>query len=331
MKILRNQENAAIHGSVSCTKDGACTRYFLSDTDGSAEMRFYQVFPGISLVYEEIHTETCAVQRRISSHMFEIHHCRKGRMEGNAQNDYFYMEPGDMSICKPQSGCATSRYPLHHYHGITVMIDVEKTPRCLSCFLEDVNIEPKSLMEKFCKGSGVFIARSMPSIAHVFDELYLVPESIRTGYLKVKILELMLFLTRIDLKSDELEGRCFTPNQKRLAENVSAYLQAHMDQKITLEHLADIFHVSGTQIKRSIRGVYGTSLYTMIRIQKMQSAAKLLQQTDLTILEIAGRYGYDNASKFAGAFKTVVGVTPKAYRHRPVKIEDRFTGDSHIE
>lgn len=325
MRIVQDGKNISGFETITCSKEKNGTSYTLSDTDGDALMQFHQVFPGIALIYEDVHAESCTIERRVSDHIFEVHHCRQGRMEGCTPNEFFYMGPGDMSICKMESGAATSHYPLHHYHGITVIIDVEKTPRCLSCFLEDVTVEPKALMHKFCGNAQTFIARSTPSIAHVFDELYSVPESIRTGYLKVKILELMLFLTRIDLKSDELECRCFTPNQKILAENVSSYLQAHMDERITLEQLADVFHCSGTQIKCSIKGVYGMPLYTMIRNQKMQSAAKLLQDTDMTILEIAGRYGYDNASKFAGAFKAVVGVTPKEYRNAPIVIEDRFT------
>ncbi len=311
-------------GTVS-SKEGSVTHYTFPDADGEVLMHHYPVFPGIALVYEDIHGSGCTFRRRISEHVFEIHHCRQGRIEGTAQEEFFYMGPGDLSICKPKNGSTALHYPLHHYHGITVLIDVEKAPHCLSCFLADVNVQPRCLMHKFCDRTGVFIARSMPSIAHVFEELYCVPESIRTGYLKVKVLELMLFLSSIDPQTDEFSNRCFSHNQKILAENVSAYLVEHMDQRVTLEHLSEVFHVSGTQIKTSIKGVYGTSLYNMIRIQKMQSAAKLLQNTNLTILEIAGQHGYDNASKFAGAFKAVMGLTPTEYRNSPIPVEDIFT------
>ena len=32
------------------------------------------------------------------------------------------------------------------------------------------------------------------------------------------------------------------------------------------------------------------------------------------VLDIAGQFGYDNASKFAKAFRSVIGVSPSAYR-----------------
>ena len=47
---------------------------------------------------------------------------------------------------------------------------------------------------------------------------------------------------------------------------------------------------------------------------KMHGAAVLLRTTDRTVLDIAGQFGYDNGSKFARAFRDVIGVSPAAYR-----------------
>ena len=183
---------------------------------------------------------------------------------------------------------------------------------------------PATLMEKFCSHNQTFVARSMSSIEHVFEEIYSVPDVIRLGYFKVKLLELMLFLTSIDIKTNESEVRSFSHTQKLLATNISSYLVEHMEDKIGLEQLSDIFHVSGTQIKSSIKAVYGIPISSMIRVQKMQSAAKMLQDTNATISEIAGLHGYDNSSKFASAFKSIMGVSPKDYRNSPIKIENIF-------
>ena len=51
-----------------------------------------------------------------------------------------------------------------------------------------------------------------------------------------------------------------------------------------------------------------------LRLQKMHGAAELLRSTDRTVLDIAGQFGYDNASKFARAFRDVIGVSPNEYR-----------------
>ena len=72
--------------------------------------------------------------------------------------------------------------------------------------------------------------------------------------------------------------------------------------------------MSASLLNLSFRGVYGMSPAAWIRAQKMHAAAELLRSTDRTVLDIAGQFGYDNASKFAKAFRDIIGVSPNSYR-----------------
>ena len=38
-------------------------------------------------------------------------------------------------------------FPTGHYHGVTVTVDPRRAPRCLSCFLEDVEVQPAALAD----------------------------------------------------------------------------------------------------------------------------------------------------------------------------------------
>lgn len=61
---------------------------------------------------------------------------------------------------------------------------------------------------------------------------------------------------------------------------------------------------------------YGKPLYQCIRAYKMRVAARLLRETDRTVLDIAGEFGYGNSSKFAAAFREVLGASPGEYRQK---------------
>ncbi len=168
-------------------------------------------------------------------------------------------------------------------------------------------------MKKFDNGGKGYVARSNESIEHIFSELYSVPEEIKRGYLKVKVLELLLFLSA--MKPEEAaKTRAVSASHAKLAKDVCKYLTERMNQRITLDMLSEVFHVSGTQIKTSFKDVYGSSVYSYIRTQKMKKAAALIRETDLPVTEIAGALGYDNGSKFAKAFRDTHGVSPAAYR-----------------
>ena len=112
-----------------------------------------------------------------------------------------------------------------------------------------------------------------------------------------------------------------TPRQARvavmhasLAAAVRDYLDQHPEKRVTLAELETVFHVSGTTIKTAYREFFGESLYADTKRRKMFAAAEALRSTSRTVLEIAGSVGYDNASKFAAAFRAVMGVTPLHYR-----------------
>ena len=190
-------------------------------------------------------------------------------------------------------------FPTGHYHGATLLIDPNCAPHCLSCMLEDVNVQPSTIADRFCQGRRCFVARSSPRVKHVFSELYAVPEGIRKGYFKVKVLELLLFLSVLPVPPADLEQRCYSNTQVMLAKAVCQYLTDHMDSKITIQELSGQFNASATLIKSSFRGVYGMSPSAFLRAQKIHSAADLLRNSDRTVLDIAGQFGYDNASKFA--------------------------------
>ena len=102
--------------------------------------------------------------------------------------------------------------------------------------------------------------------------------------------------------------------EKARLEQVKARLLAEPDRTLTLKSLSQQFNVSEAQIKSSFTGVYGMSPAAYARSQRMHGAAALLRETDRTVLDIACQFGYDNASKFARAFRDVIGVSPREYR-----------------
>ena len=303
-------------GSAACPEPACESGYprllRLDATGGDASETLYPVFPGMNLIYRDIHARSCREDRSGPGERLEIHHCLEGRVEYRQNGRYFYLAPGDLVAARSSSLPQGSRFPTGHYHGIAVVIDPAAAPECLSCILSDVEVRPAVLMEKLCPDGAVFAARSSRRVKHVFSELYAVPEDIRKGYLKVKLLELLLFLTALPPAPRPAHG-C-TAAQVTLAEQVRSCLLEEPDQTVTLRALSDRFGVSEAQVKASFTGVYGMSPAAYARAQRMWGAAELLRGTDRTVLDIAGQFGYDNASKFAKAFRDVVGVSPREYR-----------------
>lgn len=286
----------------------------IENETGDAVFTAYEVFPGVELVFDAVHINKCHLGMGNSGNFIVIQHCKEGRMENAYGDEYFYLSAGDLAVIKRHDFNLEYEFPLRHYHGIAIAIDVDKAPKCFSCFIKDVDIRPSTIADRLCGEKGCYIARSEQYVEHIFSELYSVPDSIRDGYFKVKILELLLVLSGIQTEAKEESGHRLHSEQVRLAKEIKAFLSENMDRRITITELAEQFYVSESQIKNVFKAVYGVPVFSFMRVQKMQAAALQLIHSDRPITDIALDFGYDNASKFSSAFKEIMGDTPVQYR-----------------
>ena len=294
--------------------------YRFSDDLGDAELTVYEVFPGVELVYSSVHMDRFDLSNVMEGNMIEIHHCREGRIEQQFEDEYFYLMPGDFCIALRKSMVRSFNYPLRHYHGITIGIRRDVAQQWLSRFMEDIHIQPLEVTRRLCGERNSHIIRSEDYIEHIFAELYRVPEHIKKGYFKLKIMELFLVLSGIDLHKNDVTQYVLPRSQVQLANAVAAYLSEHMEQHITIPELAKQFNVSDTHLKNAFKGVYGMPIFSYMRVQKMHAAAQVLIHTEKTIAEIANEFGYRNTSKFSAAFQSIIGDNPGDYRRLHTKL-----------
>ncbi|WP_446899196.1 helix-turn-helix domain-containing protein [Clostridium sp. LBM24168] len=297
-------------------KDEDCTIYRIDNSTGDAVMTSYSVFPGIELIYNDVHAQFVSVDVDPPKNILEINHCREGIIECESRKgEYLYLSNGSLAINRKFSVDNSSYFPLNHFHGITVALDFDKVSECLSCILDEVSVDLSKLKSKFFENNEEFlIIRENRSIRHIFSELYSVAEEIRKGYYKVKVLEILLFLSSLGEEELKQSKRYYPKKQVDTVKKIKNYLTINLSEKITLDELSAQFKIPLTTMKLVFKEMYGDSIYSFIRTYKMQKAVELLKSTGRGINEIAACLGYSNASKFSKAFKKVIGINPSIYR-----------------
>lgn len=296
-------------------QDKNCSIYQVRDRTGEGTMTCYSVFPGVVLNYNDFHQESCMSEFQPVTDMLCINHCREGRIEWEFQNNQFiYLESGDLQINNQHSHCNQFSFPLRHYHGLTVSVFPKKAQESINAFAADYNINLPQIIDRFMDYNMPFIMRAGPGIEHIFSELYNVPEKIRKSYHKIKVLELFLFLSTVEVTDNYQERPYFHRIQVDRIKEIKAFLEENIHHHFTLEELSKRFDMALTSMKLCFKAVYGNSIYSYMRIYRMNAAATLLRQGDSTVSEIAANMGYGNASKFSAAFKKVIGLTPSEYR-----------------
>lgn len=102
--------------------------------------------------------------------------------------------------------------------------------------------------------------------------------------------------------------------QVKIIREIHDDLARHMDRRVTIEELAHRYLINPTTLKTVFKEVYGSSLAAHMKEHRMEKAAALLRETDMSVAEIAGQVGYESQSKFTAAFKEQFGLLPTAYR-----------------
>lgn len=96
--------------------------------------------------------------------------------------------------------------------------------------------------------------------------------------------------------------------------DVRSYLDAHYVEDVSLDLLADHFHVNKFYLMRRFRQQYDMTIGNYLIRTRISAAKRLLRFSDLTLEEIGARVGIPDANYFSRIFKKVEGTTPSQYR-----------------
>lgn len=296
----------------------ACRVLRLSDPTGDGFMTMYRVFDGVYLMYNDFHLRECPSQMQGAQDVLCIDHCREGRMEQRLNNNQtYFMEPGTLRIDRRVHHSGQVILPTCHYHGITLIFDTLYAPEALRKACPAVTIDLQALARQFCAGDRPTVLHGSPGVEALFYQLYHLPGQVEPDFLKVKVLEILLYLRTQPIREADRETAYFYADQVEKIRAVHDYLLADLSVTHSLPELAAQFSLTETALKRCFKQMYGTSVYAYLKGYRLQQAALTLRaEPDTAVAEIAQRVGYSSHSKFSAAFRAQFGVTPQEYRER---------------
>ncbi len=100
----------------------------------------------------------------------------------------------------------------------------------------------------------------------------------------------------------------------RTAYAIADYLSENCERTVSLDELADRFYLSKSYICRIFKEVTGYTVSEYINIHRIRKAKRYLEETDMSISEIAHALGYDSLTYFERMFKTYMTLSPLKYR-----------------
>lgn len=92
-------------------------------------------------------------------------------------------------------------------------------------------------------------------------------------------------------------------------------IEVNLKEHICIPKLAEKCGLNEFKLKLGFRELYNTSPYKYLVHLRLQHAKALLEDTDLTINQIADRIGFESYNGFSTAFKKAYKLSPTFYRN----------------
>lgn len=119
-----------------------------------------------------------------------------------------------------------------------------------------------------------------------------------------------LFLQLLCFAFGKRDSEC----KNTLATDIFNYVNDNHKSDLSLENTAEHFHIHPTYLNRLLKKHYGTSFRQLLVKARFERAVYLMDNTELSIKEIAINVGFNDAQYFSYAFFKRFGFYPTVYR-----------------
>ena len=92
------------------------------------------------------------------------------------------------------------------------------------------------------------------------------------------------------------------------------YIQENYDKDLNMAVVSNYISMNYSLFSYVFKQYTGKNFVNYLKDLRMKEAKRLLEQTDLRVIEISQKIGYDNEKHFMKTFKNVCGVSPTEYR-----------------
>ncbi len=109
-------------------------------------------------------------------------------------------------------------------------------------------------------------------------------------------------------------SRALKPAYSPRLQRIVAYLDGHYAQDVSLEKVAERFHIHKVYLAKVFKAETGVSVNEYIREKRIGRAKALLQEPGARVGEVVDLLGFHNPQTFYNLFKRMAGMSPSEYK-----------------
>ncbi|WP_251038137.1 AraC family transcriptional regulator [Paenibacillus albidus] len=103
--------------------------------------------------------------------------------------------------------------------------------------------------------------------------------------------------------------------------NAMDYIESRLEEPLNMDEIAKVAYSSPFHFQRMFLLLTGVAVAEYIRKRRLSLAAQELCLSNVKVLDLALKYGYDSPESFSKAFRKLHGVSPSAARDKGVPLK----------
>ncbi|MCR5214927.1 MAG: AraC family transcriptional regulator [Eubacterium sp.] len=297
----------------------------VKDNSGMGTMTMFTPFKGVYMGLCDMNMSKANSQMELNKDVeaFCLDYCKEGRIETEIRpGAYSILQEGQIRLDNRKNHKGNVIFPLKHFWGISIMMDPNIAQNSIKEFFPSFDTDIHELRKKFCSQDMPYIIKNDAGLENIMQGIYDAPLGIKSNYYKTKILELLYYLDALDRTSENTNANIMYKDRVEKIKMIYKQITENLSTHFTLEELSQEYDISTTSMKNGFKEIYGDSIYSFLKRYKINTAARMLLQEDLSVGQIARAVGYESQGKFSIAFKKIMGISPLEYRKNAPLAQD---------
>ena len=246
-----------------------------------------------------------------------------GQMHYHNEYEFYYLAEGtstyiiDGEIYPIEKGDFVF-VPKNVLHMTDNLSSQKVTERFLFCFDDSIfSDKNRYLLDSLTETRVIHIPSTiLPKIENIITKIeteYKQNNKGKDALLDVYILELLVMIYRHRCKK-----KTKIRESDKIVYDVSDYIILHYAEDLSLKSISKTFNISESYLSRKFKEITGLCINQYITYIRISNAEKLLENSTLSITQIADQCGFCGSTYFSSLFKKFKGMAPLTYRKQRI-------------